>query len=118
LRTWTVRWEQEINRKLIAPPEKRIQFAEHLLEGIQRGNIQSRYAAYAVGRQWGWLSVDDIREKENMNPLPGTQGQMYLVPQNMWPADKINEMVTAQSAKAAPSAPAPEADTEPMARAI
>lgn len=109
LRPWLVRWEQEINRKLIAPQEKGIQFVEHLMDALLRGDIQSRYAAYAVGRQWGWLSADDICGFENLNPLPNGQGKSYLVPQNMWPADKLDEMLDAQKSKGTPPAADPVA---------
>jgi HK97 family phage portal protein len=96
LRRWLVRIEQECNRKLIPPLERRQQFCEHLVDGLLRGNIQSRYAAYAVGRNWGWLSADDVRELENMNPLPDGQGQVYLIPTNMAPADRTDEIIDAQ----------------------
>jgi hypothetical protein len=51
--------------------------ARHLL----RGDLKSRYEAYAIARNWGWLNVDDIRERENMNGLPN--GDIYLQPLNM-----------------------------------
>lgn len=54
--------------------------------GQLRGDIASRYAAYAVARQWGWLSADDIRALEDLNPLPDGVGQTYLEPLNMVPA--------------------------------
>jgi HK97 family phage portal protein len=108
LRKWLKRWEQEINRKLVL--QNGAQFAEHLVEDMLRGDIQSRYAAYAVGRQWGWLCADDIRERENMNPLPGGTGQIYLVPQNMAPADRINDVIDAQTREPAPPAPPPASD--------
>lgn len=108
IRSWCVRWEQEIKRKLIPRSERRIQYAEHLIEGLSRGDLGSRYAAYAVGRQWGWLSVDDIRQRENMNPLPNGQGKIYLVPANMSPADRLNEIIDKQVAPTpTPIAPAP-----------
>lgn len=110
LRRWMVRWEQEINRKLIAPAERNIQFCEHLIDGLLRGDQASRYAAYAVGRQWGWLSADDVREKENMNPLPNGSGTIYLVPQNMWPADKVDQMISAQASKGQPAPTKPTDD--------
>lgn len=56
------------------------------LAGLVRGDIASRYAAYAIGRQWGWLSADDIRALEDENPLPDGMGQTYLEPMNMVPA--------------------------------
>ena len=99
LRPWLVRWEQEFNRKLISPLERNRQFCEHLVDGMLRGDVVSRNNAYAVGRQWGWLSADDVREKENLNPLPNGAGQIYLVPFNMTPADKVNELVDSQIEK-------------------
>jgi HK97 family phage portal protein len=83
LRPWLVRWEQTINYDLFGSRERSEMFSEHLVDGLLRGDIVSRYNAYAVGRNWGWLSADDIREMENMNPLPDNQGEMYLVPLNM-----------------------------------
>jgi HK97 family phage portal protein len=81
LMPWTVEIEQEFTRKLA--PNSNV-FAEFMLQGLLRGDTKSRYDAYAVGRQWGWLSVNDIREFENMNPVEG--GDEYLVPLNMAPA--------------------------------
>jgi len=107
LRPWLVRWEQEINRKLISPSERRIQFAEHLIDGVLRGDLPSRYAAYAIGRQWGWLSADDICDRENMNPLPNGIGKVYLLPMNMTPADRITELIDAQIKAKETPAPAP-----------
>lgn len=103
---WQVRWEQELNRKLISPLERNQQFIEHLPEAVLRGDIESRYKAYSIGRQWGWLSADDIRERENMNPLPDGIGTIYLVPLNMTPANRINDVIDAQIAKdTKPAAP-------------
>ena len=121
LRPWMVRFEQEANRKLIRPLERRIQFAEHLVDGLLRGDIQSRYQAFAIGRQWGWLNADDIRGMENMNPLPDRQGQIYLAPMNMVPADKIEDLADAEiDSKTTPEpapTPAPPAGDDP-ARAL
>lgn len=85
IRPWLVRWEQAIRMKLFTPLERQKGFfAEFLVDGLLRGDIESRYSAYAVGRQNGWLSANDIRELENMNPIPG--GDVYLVNGNMMPA--------------------------------
>jgi HK97 family phage portal protein len=84
---WLVRWEQAVYRDLLTPKERQQYFAEYLVDALLRGDIQSRYQAYAVGRQNGWLSANDIREKENMNPVEG--GDVYLVPLNMVPADEV-----------------------------
>lgn len=81
LRPWLVRWEQSIQQVLMLPDERKRYYCEHLVEGLLRGDIQTRYSAYATGRQNGWLSANDIREFENMNPIDG--GDEYLVPLNM-----------------------------------
>jgi len=90
IRPWLVRWEQSIKRSLLMPWEQDEYFAEFQVDGLLRGNIESRYRAYAIGRNWGWYSADDIRELENMNPLPNGQGRTYMAPQNMIPADQFN----------------------------
>lgn len=97
IRPYLVRWEQAIKRDLIPPAERQEHFAEFLVDGLLRGDIKSRYEAYAVGRQNGWLSADDIRELENMNPLPDGQGKVYLVPLNMIPASSAGEAAFASA---------------------
>ena len=70
---------------LLTEQEQQEYFFEHNLEGLLRGDITSRYRAYAIGRQWGWLSVDEIRSRENMNELADDMGKIYLEPLNMKP---------------------------------
>lgn len=53
------------------------------LNGLLRGDLASRYKAYAIGRQWGWLNADTILEWEDMDPLPNGAGKTYMVPFNM-----------------------------------
>lgn len=84
LMPWFVRWEQEIWRKLLSDEEKaKGMFVRHVAQGLLRGDISTRYQAYQTGRNWGWLSADDVRELEDMNPLPDEQGEKYLIPLNM-----------------------------------
>jgi HK97 family phage portal protein len=89
---WLKRWEQAIKRDLFLPSERGVYFAEFNVDGLLRGDIKSRYEAYAVGRQNGWLSADDIRELENMNPLPDGQGKVYLTPLNMVPVTSTQQL--------------------------
>ena len=84
LMPWLVAWEQAIRRDLIVYPETF--FAEHNVAGLLRGDIKARYEAYRIGREWGWLSADDVRGMENMNPLGAGVGDVYLQPLNMAPA--------------------------------
>lgn len=89
---WLRRWESALMRDLLVESERREYLIEFLVEGLLRGDTQSRYAAYAIGRQWGWLSTNDIRRLENMNPIRGGDG--YLVPLNMVPADQVRQAET------------------------
>jgi HK97 family phage portal protein len=84
LRPWLVRAEQAVSMRLLTPGERENYFAEFLVDGLLRGDTISRYQAYQVGRQGGWLSANDVRRLENMNPIDG--GDEYLVPLNMVPA--------------------------------
>lgn len=87
LRPWLVRFEQEITRKLFpsrsdgTPSELYVEFN---VDGLLRGDLHSRYQAYAIGRQWGWLSTNDIRARENLEPVADGDDD-YLQPLNMVP---------------------------------
>lgn len=80
LMPWLVRWQQMISKDLIIASEK--YFVEFLTEALLRGDIAKRYSAYAIGRQWGWLSTNEIRNGENLNPIDGGDDD-YLTPLNM-----------------------------------
>ena len=67
---WVIRWEQSLQRSLLLPGEKGKYFIKLNVDGLLRGDYQSRMNGYAVGRQNGWFSANDIREMENMNPIP------------------------------------------------
>lgn len=91
LRPWFVLWEQEIDRKLISGRQAGTLYAQFVPEGLMRGDIGARYTAYSVGRQWGWLSVNDVRQKEDMSILPKEIGDVYLVPVNMVDAKNLSK---------------------------
>lgn len=77
---WVIRWEQSLQRSLLLPGEKGKYFIKLNVDGLLRGDYQSRMNGYAVGRQNGWFSANDIREMENMNPIPDEQGgNLYLI---------------------------------------
>ena len=77
---WVIRWEQSLQRSLLLPGAKGKYFIKLNVDGLLRGDYQSRMNGYAVGRQNGWFSANDIREMENMNPIPDEEGgNLYLV---------------------------------------
>ena len=84
LNPWVCRWEQALTRSLLIPKEKREYSIKFNVDGLLRGDYQSRMNGYAVGRQNGWMSANDIRELENLDRISAEQGgDLYLVNGNM-----------------------------------
>ena len=90
LMPYIVQQEQEYDRKLIFEDGV---YTKILFDSLLRGNIKDRYLAYNTGRMAGFLSVNEIRDLENMNPLPGDEGNIYLSPLNMVPTAEIEENI-------------------------
>lgn len=88
IRPWAVRLEQAIHCAILSdsPQQRRTYFVELMLDGLMRGDLASRYTAYNTGRNAGFLSVNDIRGFENLNPIDG--GDRYLEPLNMQAVNK------------------------------
>ena len=83
---WVVRWEQSIHRSLLTEDEKKSYFVKFNVEGLLRGDYQSRMNGYATARQNGWMNANDIRELENLDLIPAEEGgDLYLVNGNMIP---------------------------------
>lgn len=81
---WVVRFEQALKKSLLLPEEKKTHFIKFNVDGLLRGDYQSRMNGYAIGRQNGWLSTNDIRELEELNPIsPEEGGDLYLINGNM-----------------------------------
>ena len=83
---WVIRWEQSIQRTLLTAEEKKEYFVKFNVEGLLRGDYQSRMNGYAIARQNGWMSANDIRELENLDRIPAEDGgDLYLINGNMLP---------------------------------
>ena len=83
---WVSRWEQAMVRALLTQEEKRKYFFKFNVDGLLRGDYQSRMSGYATARQNGWMSANDIRELEQMDRIPAEEGgDLYLVNGNMIP---------------------------------
>ena len=81
---WVSRWEQNMMRSLLADDEKTTYFIKFNVDGLLRGDYQSRMNGYAIGRQNGWMSANDIRELENLDRIPEELGgDLYLINGNM-----------------------------------
>lgn len=84
LNPWVIRWEQSLQKALLLPEEKKEYFIKLNVDGLLRGDYQSRMTGYATARQNGWMSANDIRELEDLNPIPEEEGgNLYLINGNM-----------------------------------
>ena len=84
---WMVRWEQEITRKLLWNFKN--QHVRFDADTLLRGDFLTRMQGWKTARDAGFVSANDIRFKENMNPIPGDLGNFYLVPANFIAAQQL-----------------------------
>jgi len=92
LRPWLVRFEQNYTVQLLSDKEQAKYFFEFLVDGLLRGDVQTRFSAYTSGIQNGIYSPNDVREMENRNPYEG--GDVYVMQLNMVPVDLLGEVQT------------------------
>jgi HK97 family phage portal protein len=111
---WFTLWEQECGRKLIARPERRIQFFKHNANVFLRGDISSRYTALGIARDKGIISANEWRELEDMNPQGGPQGDEYFVQSAQVPARLLADQAEAQTEKIKADAEAARRKPEAM----
>ncbi|KWZ74441.1 MAG: phage portal protein [Winkia neuii] len=110
---WVIRFEQAITKTLLTPREKPGVYVKFNLEGLLRGDYESRMNGYAVARQNGWMSANDIRELENLDRISiEAGGDLYLVNGNMLPLS-----LAGAYAQTTESEPEPEPAEEPMSEA-
>jgi Phage portal protein len=76
---WSLGWESELGRKLLTPRERDVRYFAHTFAGLLKGDLPTRYAAFRTGIEGGWLSPNDIRRLEDMNPIPDG-GDTYRTP--------------------------------------
>lgn len=92
IRPRLVRWEQALNRALLLPSEQGRFYFEFLVDGLLRGDIFSRYQAYQIGINTGFLSRNEVRNIENMNAVEGLDE--YIVQPGVMPASQLGQTST------------------------
>lgn len=112
---WLVTWEEECTAKLLSEAERRAD--THLIEfnrsALVRADMAQRFTAYQTGLLSGFLSVDEVRGRENLNPLPEGAGRVFYRPLNVAVVDESGGVlyqtdgsVDTQSADGEPAGPA------------
>lgn len=100
LNPWIIRWEQGLSKALFNDGEKKDYFIKFNVDGLLRGDYQSRMNGYAIARQNGWMSTNDIRELENMDLIPSEKGgDLYLINGNMTKLEDAGIFATKSSGK-------------------
>lgn len=108
---WLVRLEATYNAQLLSQNEQRRLYWKHVVEGLMRGSAADRAAFYA--RMWGLgaMSINEIRDKEDMDPIEG--GDAHFVPANMVPLERALKPPEPAPAPQLPPAADPDAPDEP-----
>jgi HK97 family phage portal protein len=96
-----VQWEQELNRKLLTPEERKTYYFKFLLNGLLRGDTKSRFEGYQLGIQNGIMCRNEARDLEDLNPTEG--GDQFIIPMNMQLLDAKGQPIPA------PAKPTPQA---------
>ena len=76
---WVIRWEQSIQRALLLPQEKREYFVKMNVDGLLRGDYESRMKGYSIGIQNGFMCPNDVRRLESMDLIPVEEGGEYFL---------------------------------------
>lgn len=105
---WLEKWEVAVNLQLIDMDGV---YAEHQNNALFKADTTTRYNAYSVARNNGWMSINDIRERENL-PGIGPGGDVYLMPANMVPVDSALQQQQPPQSEGPPPTP-PAAPPEP-----
>lgn len=108
LGNWASRFEEECARKLIRPSEG---IHTHIsFDALLRGDLQTRFAAYSVALNNGFLTINEVRERENYAPIDG--GDVARAPVNLAVVDSN----TKEAGDVAGFIGEPEETAEPVAQ--
>ena len=92
LTPWLWRWEQDFKRCVLTPEERAAgYYLRHNVRELLRGDFQSRMQGYATALQNGYMNIDEVRDEEDMNPLPNGAGENHHIQLNMQPVGEIGQ---------------------------
>jgi len=113
LMRWLKKWEHECNYKLFGEWTSGSTYTEFVVEGLLRGDTAARATFYREMHNNGFMTINEVRDKENMNPLPGKAGDMHFVNAALKPVEQM--LLESKEPKPAEPAPdEPEPDDDPL----
>ena len=84
LMPWLVRIEQGFNKGLFNKKDREKFFVKFSVEGLLRGDYETRMKGYSIAIQQGIMSINEVRELEDLNPLSDKEGgNLHLINGNM-----------------------------------
>lgn len=92
LRSGLVRWESELNRLLIPEKDRQNYYFKFISDALLRGDTKTRFESYNLGRNMGLYSTNEIREKEDMNPVEHGDDD-YILPLNVGLAGQVAQNI-------------------------
>jgi HK97 family phage portal protein len=101
-----VLWEQAIQRALIYSPKY---FAKFSMGALLRGDTASRFSAYKMAIENGWMNQDEVRIEEDRNPIPAGEGKNYWRPLNWARLGDVHTSVKPKSGGDKPDEQTPDA---------
>lgn len=110
LMRWIVKWQEELNVKLLSPEEQRKYYIEFNVNALLRGTIKERFEAYSIGISNGIMSPNECREKENLPRYDG--GDQFYYPVNIAKEAGGNNENTNNGEEASSTATENETDME------
>lgn len=91
---WIQRFETELETKLLRNSEKDTHFIDYNVNGLLRGDIAARTQFYEVMTRIGAMNRNEVRQKENLNPVDG--GDRYYVPMQTIPTDRVDDWINSK----------------------
>jgi HK97 family phage portal protein len=99
LQPWLTLIEQQMNKDLLLPQERSAYYVEHVVEGLMRADSAGRAAYYSQMAQNGVMTRKEIRDKENLPAMEGTD--VLTVQSNLTPLSELGQMPASAKARAA-----------------
>jgi HK97 family phage portal protein len=104
---WLCLWEQEIDRQLLTEGEKGRYYAKHNVAALERGDLKTRFEAYGIGLEKGFMYADQVADLEDWNPIPNGAGKALHIPLNWQTLPGTGEPTAAERAALAKFAKKP-----------
>jgi len=87
-----VSWEQEHNRKVFRPSEKKTHYVKCLIDAISRADIDTKSQYYDRAIKGGQMTINEVRSKQDLNPVDGGD-EIYIPVNNVFPMSQMETYI-------------------------